>query len=152
MNGNLYYFVVPMTLPGSWTIWHFVPGCHHPVETSVVIVLTVVGRQIHPARRMAVTGDLTNYLYELLAVACDQIRLTCKGRTIWFLGGGGARLFLKKNVCLQISVKKNIWWKLVHKKIICWKIVPKKLLIILIVDNFWRGSSKCNLKLTTYKE
>ena len=45
--------------------------------------------------------------------------------------GGGPRLFLKKNVCFQISVKKNICWKLVHKKIICWKIVPKK-----IVDNF----------------
>ena len=41
-----------------------------------------------------------------------------KGRTIWFLGGG-PRLFLKKNVCFQISVKKNICWKLVHKKIIC---------------------------------
>ena len=35
--------------------------------------------------------------------------------------GGEARLFLKKNVCFQISVKKNICWKLVHKKIICWK-------------------------------
>ena len=45
----------------------------HPVETSVVFILTLLGRQVHPARRMVWIGD--DRLFNLLTTGSDYSRV-----------------------------------------------------------------------------